>query len=111
MTEQDQHEQRQSPRRAVRWKAAIKDGDRVISAKTVNVSEHGVLLEADANFKMKQIIPVMIQANHNGKNITIYARGQVRHVVIRTVNFHLGLQFTEIQPEAQKFLALFAEGA
>ncbi|MCX4029189.1 PilZ domain-containing protein [Endozoicomonas sp. SM1973] len=110
MTEQEQHEQRRSPRRAVRWKAAIKDGDKVIPAKTVNVSEHGVLLETGANFKMRQIIPVMIQASHNSKSLTIYARAQVRHVVIRTVNFHIGLQFTEVQPEAQKFLALFAEG-
>lgn len=110
MTEQEQHEQRRSPRRAVKWKAAIKDGETIVPAKTVNVSEHGVLVEASANFKMKQIIPVMIQASHNGKDFTIYARAQVRHVVIQTVNFHIGLQFTEVQPEAQKFLSLFAEG-
>lgn len=108
-----QHEQRVYPRREVKWKVAIKDKQtgKIIPAVTVNVSEQGVLLVTSESFKKLQKIPLMIKVYHGNNKLIIYTLAEVRHVVIRKEDFHIGLQFKEIQPKAQAFLAKFAERA
>ncbi|MCX4030063.1 PilZ domain-containing protein [Endozoicomonas sp. SM1973] len=109
----ESHEQRVFPRREVKWKAAIKDKQtgQIVRAITINVSEQGALLETDICFKKMQVLPVMIQVIYGSSKLVIYTTAEVRHVVIRKTDFHLGLQFKEIDPKSQKFLARFAERA
>ncbi|WP_163834162.1 PilZ domain-containing protein [Spartinivicinus ruber] len=109
----DSHEQRVFPRREVKWKAAIKDKqtEQIIPAATINVSKHGVLLETEVCFKKLQKLPVMIKVIYGSNKLVIYATAEVRHVVIRKKDFHLGLQFVEIDTKSQTFLAKFADRA
>lgn len=112
LVSEPQQEQRRFVRRDVKWKAAIKDKEKnaVIHAMTINVSEQGVLIATSEGFKKLQLIPLMIQARLQDKKLMIYTMAEVRHVVVKTDSFQLGLLFKQIQQKDQQFFAKFAEG-
>lgn len=112
LLEEECEHKRNYPRRSIKWKAAIKDisSDKVIPAMTVNVSEEGTLLQSLACFKKLQLLPIMIRVTYQGNKLTIYARAEVRHIVIRKHDFQLGLKFKDIPDNDQQFLSRFAEG-
>ncbi|MCX4024609.1 PilZ domain-containing protein [Endozoicomonas sp. SM1973] len=112
LLEDDSEQKRRYPRRPIKWKALIKDTsqDKVVPATTVNVSEQGALLQSIFCFKKLQLLPIMIKVNYQGNKLTIYAKAEVRHIIIRTYDFQLGLLFKDIQKNDQQFLSRFAEG-
>ncbi|WP_163834191.1 PilZ domain-containing protein [Spartinivicinus ruber] len=112
LLEDNDTQKRRHTRRNVKWKAFIKSpsNNQVLPATTVNVSAQGVLLQTLFAFKKSQVLPIMIKARYQGKNLIIYAKAEVRHIIIRTYDFQLGLQFTDIKKNDQEFFSRFAEG-
>ncbi|WP_163834857.1 PilZ domain-containing protein [Spartinivicinus ruber] len=107
-------EQRAYPRKEVNWQAAIKGTDHneeAISAVAVNISIQGVMIATPVSFQVKQKLSIMIKAHHLNNQLIIYAIAEVRHVIARKNDYHVGLQFKRIQPLAKKFIYRFVGNA
>ncbi|MBU2710103.1 PilZ domain-containing protein [Zooshikella harenae] len=111
MSEEHGIEQRRHPRRAVKWKALIRDKAKEVTVgRTINVSVSGALIEVPQRFNMNEAIDIQIQANYLGKNIKILSRAYVRHSVVRTSDFQIGIEFNGLKPEMEQFLSDFTSG-
>ncbi|MDE1464339.1 PilZ domain-containing protein [Spartinivicinus poritis] len=106
-------EQRAYPRKEINWQTAIKGTDHgeALPAEAINISVQGVLLTTSVSFQIKQKLSIMIKAHHLNNQLIIYAIAEVKHVIKRKSDYHIGLQFKKIQPLAKKFIYRFVENS
>ncbi|MDE1465254.1 PilZ domain-containing protein [Spartinivicinus poritis] len=103
-------ESRQFSRKSIKWPAIIKHSGNIFRVTTLNISEAGVLVESPIKLRIGQQVSLMIKGHHNGDKMTIYAKSQIKHVVVKLYNFQLGIEFIEMSKAARTFIAKFIEG-
>ncbi|RDH42856.1 PilZ domain-containing protein [Zooshikella ganghwensis] len=111
MSEDQGIEQRRHPRRGIKWKVLIRDkAKEVVVGRTVNVSVSGALIEVSHKYNINEAVDIQIAAVYLGKKIKILSRAVVRHTVVRTSDFQIGIEFNGLKPEMAQFLDDFASG-
>lgn len=106
-------DERNCPRRKIKWQAAIKGKKykQAIPAVTLNISAQGVYIETPVLFEIGEKLPIMITVDYFERYMVIYANTRVKHVVAKEVDCYAGLQFIKLNVTDREFLTRFAEGS
>ncbi|WLQ12031.1 PilZ domain-containing protein [Hahella aquimaris] len=109
----DAHEQdgRRSPRRNASWRTIVKTPDKkMYMGKIDNVSAHGYLFEFPIPLPVGATLIMKVEIVHHAKRWESIASVIVRHVVVRTSSYLVGVEITDIDDETAHFLNDYANG-
>lgn len=105
MTDSSGIENRRSPRRGAGWRAIVKAPDKVFyQGKTVNVSAQGLLVEMERQFPPNSLLMLKIEVVYKGEKDEFVLSARVRHNIIRTSNYLVGLQIVKMDEQTEDFL-------
>lgn len=103
-------ELRKSPRTNVTWRAAIKiENGKIVSAKVVNVSATGVLLQCAERVLVNQEYQVMMEVPRIDQAVAqpyqVRCKVMVLHAILSDDFFRVGVKFSELSDLHRNLIA------
>jgi len=101
---------RLNSRREVRWPAVITlKSQQSIQCVTKDISEEGLSLKSPTNIERLALIKVNIKVFHKGRNREITALAVVKHSLVTTGGFIVGIQIKSCSKSSSGFISKFAK--
>ena len=97
---------RKDPRASCAWKVRVVNAQKQqFSAKTLNISLGGVMIEVGAPFEVGENLYLEIYALHQGKKMTFVVVGLITYAVLGKGSMHnIGLKFATDTSKFRNFL-------